>query len=161
MNKKYRCYVCKPQQAGEVMYLDYDGIHEIIGGFFDMLDCGTWAALVNDLGKINGLPMNRVIYQEYGIPVDIICGNIVCCGYDEEGEDRDLTDEELLEARLLFGEAESKEHLNETLAWMRSSEGRNERQAFNDEWIAGLKEAWGDFEVMTLEDPLFDDKEEE
>ncbi len=42
------------------------------------------ALICNDEGKINRMPLNRILYSEDGIPYDIIAGPFLICGIDDE-----------------------------------------------------------------------------
>ena len=53
---------------------------------------------VNEMGKIHDLKANcpaSMLCFEYSGSIDIICGNAVICGMDEEGSSCDLTDDRI------------------------------------------------------------------
>ncbi|MCI9050659.1 MAG: DUF3846 domain-containing protein [Lachnospiraceae bacterium] len=50
--------------------------------------------VLNDEGKLNNLPLNRVWKSEEEI-FDILVGNIFCCRYDEEGNFSSILEEDI------------------------------------------------------------------
>ena len=58
-----------------------------VGGCIDVVMLNDDIDLViNDCGKIDNLPANRVYLDAEGIAVDFICGNILCLRHDDEGD---------------------------------------------------------------------------
>ena len=59
--------------------------------------CGSTHKVCNEEGKLEHLPLNRVLYDEdSGQPLDVIAGTFFICGAPPESEDfTSLTDEQL------------------------------------------------------------------
>ena len=51
--------------------------------------------ICNEEGKINGMELNRPLYDEDGRIVDIIAGPFLIVGFDDDGELVSLTDEQI------------------------------------------------------------------
>lgn len=97
---KKRALLVKAGEKPKVIYIDserqgeqlrklVDGYLECIYPFADMV-----ALIRNDEGKINGLPLNRGLYDEHNRLYDIIAGDFVIMGI--EGDDFiGLTDEQV------------------------------------------------------------------
>ncbi len=65
---------------------------EIVGGPIDGTDI-----ILNDVGKLIGLPPNRVLLDKDGDVYDYIAGTFYLCGFDEEGASISLTDSQIKE----------------------------------------------------------------
>ena len=59
------------------------------------------AIVCNDEGKINGMPLNRAVYDESGNVMDIIAGTFFVCGIGE-GDFCSLTEEQVERYKTLF-----------------------------------------------------------
>ena len=73
---------------------------EVVGGLIEytyMLDDVSVALVCNEEGKLMGLELNR------DIGYDVIAGPFFIVGYDDSGEDRSLTDEQLEKYKNRFG----------------------------------------------------------
>ena len=73
---------------------------EVVGGLIEytyMLDDDSVALVCNEEGKLMGLELNR------DIGYDVIAGPFFIVGYDDSGEDRSLTDEQLEKYKNRFG----------------------------------------------------------
>ena len=42
------------------------------------------ALIHNDLGKLEGLPPNRLLYDDNGVPYDMVCGTFILAGLGDE-----------------------------------------------------------------------------
>ncbi len=43
-----------------------------------------WRSSANDEGKLLGLPMNRALTDDHGVPYDIVCGTFFVAGLKED-----------------------------------------------------------------------------
>ena len=62
-------------------------MQELIGGYIEavpLLDTDPVVAVVNEEGKLLGLPYNRPLFGEDGKPYDLICGTFFVAGVGEE-----------------------------------------------------------------------------
>ena len=75
-----------------------DGMQKIVGGWIQSyypFEDEDVAIILNEEGKIIGLPANRVVYI-HGYTSDILCGPAFIVGSDPNLEDfSDLTDEQI------------------------------------------------------------------
>lgn len=46
--------------------------------------CGEQHKIVNDEGKLLGLPWNRALTDDHGVPYDIVCGTFFIAGLKED-----------------------------------------------------------------------------
>lgn len=46
--------------------------------------CGEQHKIVNDEGKLLGLPWNRALTDDHGVPYDIVCGTFFVAGLKED-----------------------------------------------------------------------------
>lgn len=75
-----------------------DSLQSQVGGLIEFLDVGQHlAAIVNEEGKLHGLPHNPVAtafaQKHCGIaPYDIIVGDMLLVGSDDDGETADVPD---------------------------------------------------------------------
>lgn len=66
---------------------DLDSMQAEVGGYVEIIypfedeDIGL---VLNEEGKINGLPLNRAIYDKGGEIIDIIAGNAFICNCSED-----------------------------------------------------------------------------
>ena len=67
-----------------------DDMQKIVGGLY-----------CNDEGKLQGLHPALVVTKN-GKTVEMICGNILFCGYDSEGETVPLTDKQISIIKSIF-----------------------------------------------------------
>ena len=61
--------------------------------------------MCNEEGKVRDLPMNRTVYDEEGEVADVIRGTFLIVGTSETGN-RSLTEDEIREAKKMFGKPE-------------------------------------------------------
>lgn len=58
-------------------------LHIISNYAFQTL-CGSPHKIVNDEGKLLGLPWNRTLTNDHGVPYDIVCGTFFVVGLKED-----------------------------------------------------------------------------
>ena len=56
----------------------------IISNYALQILCGSPHNVCNDEGKLLGLPMNRALTDESGVPYDIVCGTFFVVGIGDE-----------------------------------------------------------------------------
>ena len=86
----------------ELAYVDeidatLESYQQLVGGYIEIIypfDGYEVALVLNEEGKLKGLPVNRYLMQD-GIPYDIIVGDAFVIGaHDDEEDFTSLTDEE-------------------------------------------------------------------
>ena len=111
--------VIEPERKPEVREIDgeLETMQGIVGGLIQATYPfgDTVALIVNDEGKILGLPMNRGLRDENGRLYDIICGTFFICGLGEENF-ASLTDEQIQKYKKVFAVPELFVNLNGRLA---------------------------------------------
>ena len=73
------------------------GMQKIVGGYIDVIypfEKEEVCIVINDEGKINGLPLNRALRDDEGKVCDIIAGTAFLCDCSGESFDS-LSDEQL------------------------------------------------------------------
>ncbi|ALA07289.1 hypothetical protein SECTIM467_165 [Brevibacillus phage SecTim467] len=80
---------------------DLSKLQAIVGGYIELVRYRGFYLICNEEGKIIGLPYNRPLWNEDEI-YEIIAGDFVVSVSDEEGNLRDMTDEEVRSAIELF-----------------------------------------------------------
>lgn len=97
-NDKIKVLRIKPEEVPEVVTIENNlkNLQKEVEGFIQIVypfeeEVGI---VCNEEGKINGLPLNRTIYNEEGQAIDIISGNMLIVGLGEE-DFRDLSPEEI------------------------------------------------------------------
>ena len=92
-----KAFLLEPEQPGREIEIENTlaALQKAVGGYIETLSVGGGlVAVVNEEGKLNGLPFNRGLYHGGMDPVDYLYGNILFVGTN--GEDfRGLTDDEL------------------------------------------------------------------
>lgn len=54
----------------------------MVGGFIEILDCGNWYMVVNEEGKLLGLPVNQmatIFFRQFHATVDFLVGDVLVC----------------------------------------------------------------------------------
>lgn len=76
----------EPLKAPYVRELEnnYKAMQELVGGLIQVIYTEDAAYVMNDEGKLLGLPLNRALRDEEGRMYDIITGNFFVCGLGEE-----------------------------------------------------------------------------
>ena len=110
MEKEVTAMLLRPGKEAELIRIrpSFRKIEELVGGTADF----TWpfngrlCVVVNDPGKLDGLPLNRALRDRGGRIVDIYAGDIVilACG-KKDGFD-DLSPDEVRELTERFGRPE-------------------------------------------------------
>ena len=83
--RSLRAIVCKNGGHIEVVYPFEDNV----------------GIICNEEGKIRGLPLNRALRNENGDAYDVICGNFIIAGLDDE-DFTSLTDEQVEKYTKMF-----------------------------------------------------------
>lgn len=76
-------------------------LQEIVGGYIECVQYHGLDLYCNEEGKINGLPVNRPLYDGDEM-YEIISGQFLLSANDNQGNNRDLTDAEIAKAIDLF-----------------------------------------------------------
>ena len=85
-----RVIVCKPDEYAEVVEIEdsLESMQNMVGGLIE--EYMPWddevAIICNEEGKMNGLPFNRAIRDEYGTIQDVIAGDFFICYAPIESE---------------------------------------------------------------------------
>ena len=79
---------CYPRKTAQVIEIDgsLESMQQIVDGYIEAIYPfdDPVAIICNEEGKLNGLPLNRALYNEDGEMFDIAHGNIIICGLGEE-----------------------------------------------------------------------------
>lgn len=78
--KVYKGRIEEIENSLEAKQRFVDGHIQVIG-LTDEIDL-----VLNDEGKLNGLPLNRVWLGKDGTILDILVGNVLACRFDSEGD---------------------------------------------------------------------------
>jgi hypothetical protein len=87
--------------ANDDEFVGYKTLSDAVGGMIEAVSLPSGMTLwVNEEGKLNGLPVNRVatelLTREFGQKFDTIVGNaIITGGADDEGETLGLTNDQV------------------------------------------------------------------
>ena len=87
MSNKIRILVVEPFKEPYQITIEHTlkNLQRIVGGYIEILQLDHNVDLIcNDEGKINGLPLNRAIYNNDGEMIDIIAGNFLVVGLEGE-----------------------------------------------------------------------------
>ena len=98
----------EPGKKAELIQIEdkLEAYQEAVGGLIENLYPFDGVALVcNEEGKVRDLPMNRTVYDEEGEVADVIRGTFLIVGTSETGN-RSLTEDEIREAKKMFGKPE-------------------------------------------------------
>lgn len=77
-------------------------LQAIVGGYIELVRYHDFDIFCNENGKLEGLALNRPLYDEDGKMVEVLAGQFFISMGDREGNLRDLTDEEIEKATELF-----------------------------------------------------------
>ena len=98
-NKKLKVLICEPLTPPRVAEIDatLEQEQEIVGGFIDVhyppAHHDETCLIINDEGKIEGLPPNRPVFDEDGKPYDVIAGTFIVVGAPADSDEfASLTD---------------------------------------------------------------------
>ena len=80
-----------PNEEAKIIEIDktLEKMQELVGGYIEMgMHFEDDAVIVgNEEGKINGMPMNRVIKNKNGDIIDVVCGPFFICYAPIESEE--------------------------------------------------------------------------
>ena len=96
------CLAC--QKTGKcVIHDDMNDMQEIVGGHIEAIYPfkEQVAIIANEEGKILGLPFNRPLSDERGVPYDIVCGTFFMAGLGSE-DFTSLTDDQIRRYKKMF-----------------------------------------------------------
>ena len=86
-------------------------MQKVVGGIIDIpyiseqLDDMGIDAVINDEGKLLGLPVNFVIADSDNLIMDFVVGNVMFCSHDDEGNSIGLNDKQIDFLDSLFTQA--------------------------------------------------------
>lgn len=86
--------IIEPNQFPRKLKIENElsALQKAVKGYIECIDLPNGATLIcNEEGKINGEPLNRILYDEYGEKADVIAGTFIAVGYNDEGEFTSLT----------------------------------------------------------------------
>lgn len=96
---KLTVLMVKTGKKPECMTIDNDlsAMQKAVGGYIEMFPLDDDTVLIcNEEGKINGLPLNRAVYDEHHRMIDIIAGDFFICNAPPDREDfTSLTEKQL------------------------------------------------------------------
>ena len=87
-----------------------ESMQKIVEGYIEFFEPfeDNVAIVCNEEGKVNNLTMNRIIYDNNGKPLDVICGTFFVIGIDKNTSDTvSLTEEQLKKYTQLFSKISS------------------------------------------------------
>ena len=80
--------VVRPMEMPEVQEIDHtlSAMQELVGGTIQAVYPfdDPVALIANDEGKLLGLPWNRALTDDHGVPYDIVCGTFFVVGIGDE-----------------------------------------------------------------------------
>lgn len=87
MSEKIRVLVVEPIKRPYIKEISHtlEEMQKLVGGCIQVIYPfdDPVALICNDEGKLMGLPYNRLLRSDDGVPYDIICGNFFVCGLKE------------------------------------------------------------------------------
>ena len=100
--KMLKVLVVEPNTMPRVEIIEdtLEAKQKVVGGYIEMIMPPSHkddaVIICNEEGKINGLPFNRLLSFENGIPYDIVAGTFIIIRAPEDSEDfESLTDEQI------------------------------------------------------------------
>ena len=97
--------IIEPNQFPRKLIIENEllAFQKAVKGYIECIDLPNGATLIcNEEGKINGEPLNRILYDEYGEKIDVIAGTFLAVGFNDNGEFTSLTLEQSKEIRQQF-----------------------------------------------------------
>lgn len=86
--EKMKVLVVRPMEMPEVQEIDHtlSAMQELVGGTIQAVYPfdDPVALIANDEGKLLGLPWNRALTDDHGVPYDIVCGTFFVAGLKED-----------------------------------------------------------------------------
>jgi hypothetical protein len=114
MEKTWNVVVAEPGKKAEVRVIPAtcEALCELVGCHIELTQplSDDTAVLCNEMGKQIGLPVNRILKDRDGNPVDVYCGTIVCIGYREKEYFDSLTDLEQALYRMIYDDPDFVYH---------------------------------------------------
>ena len=103
MNDKIKVLVVEPMRPCHVQEIPntLEAMQQIVGGYIESVSFQDAAIICNEEGKLLGLPYNRPLMDESGLPMDILQGTFFIAGINGE-HFASLTDEQILRYRDLY-----------------------------------------------------------
>ena len=103
--EKMKVLVVRPMELPAVQEIDHtlSAMQELVGGTIQAVyPFDDPVALVcNDEGKLLGLPWNRALTDDHGVPYDIVCGTFFVAGLGSESF-TSLTDDQIRRYKEMF-----------------------------------------------------------
>ena len=98
--------VVRPMEMPEVQEIDHtlSAMQELVGGTIQAVYPfdDPVALIANDEGKLLGLPWNRALTDDHGVPYDIVCGTFFVAGLKED-DFASLTEQQIEKYKEQFG----------------------------------------------------------
>lgn len=89
MDERYECLLIKPEQKPEVVSIGTNirDLQEAVGGWIEVIypfedEVGI---ICNEEGKLEGLPLNRALRDDKGEIYDVVAGNMLVIGLEDDG----------------------------------------------------------------------------
>ena len=86
--EKMSVLVVEPRKAARMAEIDsgLESLQKMVGGYIEIVYPyeDQVGLIVNDEGKIQGLPLNRAVYDGQGKVIDIIAGTFLVAGLTED-----------------------------------------------------------------------------
>ncbi len=80
-----------------------DSLQREVKGYIEVFTIAPDICLIcNEEGKIRNMPINRSVRDENGKVIEVIAGDFIICGSNEEGDFRSLTQDELSKYKEMF-----------------------------------------------------------
>ena len=96
--QKLRVLVVEPEKPPAAQEIDrsLESMQRLVGGYIQAVYPfdDPVALICNEEGKLLGLPMNRTLRDERGVPYDIVCGTFFLAGIAED-DFASLTDRQI------------------------------------------------------------------
>lgn len=102
-DKTLKILVVEPMQPCRVQEIPHtlEAMQQIVGGYIESFSYQREAIISNEEGKLRGLPYNRPLLDENGLPMDILQGTFFVTGVDGE-RFTSLTDEQIQRYKGLY-----------------------------------------------------------
>ena len=102
-DKTLKILVVEPMQPCRVQEILHtlEAMRQIVDGYIESVSFQREAIICNEEGKLRGLPYNRPLLDESGLPMDILQGTFFVTGVDGE-RFTSLTDEQIQRYKDLY-----------------------------------------------------------
>ena len=97
--------IIEPNQFPRKLRIENEltAFQKAVKGYIECIDLPNGATLIcNEEGKINGEPLNRILYDEYNEKTDVIAGTFLAVGFNDNGEFTSLTLEQAEDIKRQF-----------------------------------------------------------